>query len=202
MYILYSIINECAGYLIIIVLKIEAPYLYYLFTLFEFCLFTWYFYLIIHDSIVKKLLPVITIAFAIFTILDYFFLQDQGSFNSISSGIETVLIIAMCIYYFFDQLKQTNTFLIYSSSNFWIIIAFLVYLSGTFFLYIYAESMLADPAFRRQYIIINSFFTILKNVLLSVAMLMSHEKDNSKPEIPEDRLNADWNADRSIHNLN
>lgn len=62
--------------------------------------------------------------------------------------------------------------------------------------------MLADPAFRRQYIIINSFFTILKNVLLSVAMLMSHEKDNSKPEIPEDRLNADWNADRSIHNLN
>ena len=108
----------------------------------------------------------------------------------------------MCIYYFFDQLKLPNTFVIYSSVDFWVIIAFLVYLSGTFFLYIYAESMLADPGFRKQYIIINSVFNLLKNVLLSVAMIMKPVNPNNQPLFPEDKLNAGWNSNRSLHNLN
>ena len=58
------------------------------------------------------------------------------------AGVEAILIISMCIYYFYDQLKETNTLLIYTTQNFWIIIAFLIYLSGTFFLYIYAENMI------------------------------------------------------------
>lgn len=108
----------------------------------------------------------------------------------------------MCIYYFFDQLKQPNTFLIYSSINFWIIISFLIYLSATFFLYIYADSMFADKVFRRIYIIINSSSYLLKNVLLAIAMLMKPEKENllELNQFPEDRLEADWNPNQSLHN--
>jgi len=130
-------------------------------------------------------------------------LPEESSFSSIIAGVESVLIISMCIYYFFDQLKQTNTLLIYSSINFWIIIAFLIYLSGTFFLYIYAESMINNISFKRQYIIINSSFVLLKNILFSVAILMKPDKNNNQPKFPEDNtLNADWNSNRSLHNLN
>lgn len=115
------------------------------------------------------------------------------------AGVEAVLIIAMCIYYFFDQLKQPNSLMIYSSINFWIIISFLIYLSGTFFLNIYADSMITDKAFIKQYIIINSSFNILKNVLLSVAMLMKPDKVNNQTILfPEDRLSADWNTNQSL----
>ena len=109
----------------------------------------------------------------------------------------------MCIYYFFDKLKQPDTALIYASTNFWIIISFLIYLSGTFFLYLYSDSnMLENKVFQRQYIMINSSFYILKNVLLGIAMLMKPDKNNGQAIFPEDRLNADWDTNQSLQNLN
>lgn len=92
--------------------------------------------------------------------------------------------------------------MIYSSINFWITISFLIYLAGTFFLYIYADSMLSNPVFRKQYYIINFSFNILKNVLLGIAMLMKPNKNINQTIFPEDRLNADWNANQSLQNLN
>lgn len=104
------------------------------------------------------------------------------------------------MYYFFDQLKQPNTLMIYSSINFWIIISFLIYLAGTFFLNIYADSMLTDKAFINQYILINSSFNILKNLLLCVAMMMKPDNKNDQNIFPEDTLNADWNANQLLQN--
>ena len=95
----------------------------------------------------------------------------MNGFDSFNSGTECVLIIVMCIYYLAVQIKGTDLF-VYSTSNFWIIITFLIYSSGTFFLYIMAENMMMTREFRNQYVVINSVFNILKNVLLSIAMLM------------------------------
>lgn len=82
--------------------------------------------------------------------------------------------------------------MIYSSINFWIIISFLLYQAGTFFLNIYTDSMINDKTFVKQYIIINSSFNILKNILLSVAMMMRPEMKKIEPAFPEDQLSADW----------
>lgn len=52
-----------------------------------------------------------------------------------------------------------------------------------------------DRAFRIQYIIINSSFNILKNILLSVAMLMKPENiKDDRTIFPEDKLKADWDT--------
>ena len=110
------------------------------------------------------------------------------------TGVETVLIISMCIFYFFDQLKQPNTYLIYTTIDFWIIIAFLIYLSGTFFLYLYADNMNKSAEFRRQYFLINSSFYILKNILLGIAMLMKSKLKNDQRLFPEDRLDRGWST--------
>lgn len=76
-------------------------------------------------------------------------------------------------------------------------------MSGTFFLYIYADSMINNKSFIKQYILINSAFSILKNILFSVAMLMKPEnKKEDQTLFPEDRLNADWNTNQSLQNLN
>ncbi len=109
-------------------------------------------------------------------------------FDSVAIGIESILIILMCIYYLFQQIRGVTNLQVYSTSNFWVIITFLIYISGTFFLYILTENMINDKAFRIQYIYINSFFNILKNVLLSIAMLM--KPDEVKPGI---KKNYEWN---------
>ena len=59
-----------------------------------------------------------------------------------------------------------------------------------------------DPIFRKEYSIINSSFIILKGILLGVAMLMKPANNNNQNILPEDKLNADWNANQSLQNLN
>jgi len=198
-YLIYCAVNDLISYYLFQIAHLRPFFLYDIFDVVEFCLFSWFYYLIIYDKKFKKIIVPLAVSFFLFSISFNIFHPENTSFSSMVAGVEAVLIIAMCIYYFFDQLKQPNSLMIYSSINFWIIISFLIYLSGTFFLNIYADSMITDKAFIKQYIIINSSFNILKNVLLSVAMLMKPDKVNNQTILfPEDRLSADWNTNQSL----
>ena len=107
------------------------------------------------------------------------------AFDSFASGIECIIIIVLCIYYLFTQIKGSNNLLIYSTFNFWVIITFLIYFSGTLFLYLLTDSMKKDIHFQKLYFIINISFNILKNVLLSVAMCMKTTNTKLTPSLPE-----------------
>jgi hypothetical protein len=173
LYIVYCSINE------FLTIYFHANYpeklfiLFSVFTIIEFsffCLF--YFYITLNKKIKILILPV-WLLFLLFAGFDFFIVNKMNDFDSIASGVESILIILMCIYYLVGQIKGSNNLLVYSTTSFWIIITFLIYLCGTFFLYIMAENMINnDRAFRYQYLIINSAFNILKNILLSVALLM------------------------------
>jgi hypothetical protein len=105
------------------------------------------------------------------------------AFDSITVAIESIVIILLCIIYLAMQIKGSQNLFVYSTSNFWIIIAFLIYLAGTFFLYLMTETMFNNKTFRIQYSVINSTFNILKNILFAVAMLMkSTPPPNSKSQ--------------------
>jgi len=114
------------------------------------------------------------------------------AFDSFTSGIECIIIIVFCIYYLFYQIKGSNNLLIYSTFNFWVIITFLIYFSGTFFLYIFTESTFKDIHFQKLYFVINISFNILKNILLSVAMCMKTNDTNklatSYPQLDDEVL--------------
>jgi hypothetical protein len=108
----------------------------------------------------------------LFSTIDIFYINKERNFDSFTAGIENILIILLCIYYLAVHLKGNYNLSIYSTFDFWVIIAFLIYLSGTFFLYIMAQNMLNDRKFLIQYNIINAVFNILKDILLAIAMLM------------------------------
>ena len=201
-YLIYAFINDVVAYYLFRIANLRPFFIYDIFDVVEFCFFSWFFYLVIKNRSIKRLIIPLIVLFCVFSLSLYIFLPETNSFSSIIAGVESVLIISMCIYYFFDQLKESNTLLIYASINFWVIISFLIYLSGTFFLYIYSESKMGDPTFQKEYIIINSSFIILKGILLGVAMLMKPTNNNNQNILPEDRLNADWNANQSLQNLN
>jgi hypothetical protein len=118
--------------------------------------------------------------FVLFAAIDFFYINKTEKFDSFASGIESIIIILLCIYYLFSQVKIPNNLLLYSTFNFWVIIAFLIYFSGTFFLYIMTENMWDDKSFRKLYFVINISFNILKNILLCVAMYMK-TNDSLKP---------------------
>ncbi len=165
----------------------------------EFLAFSLFFYFVVENKNVKKIILPVSFVFGIFCILVYGYFQNPDDLNSITIGIEAVLIIIFCIYYFFDQLKKTDNLLIYDSFDFWIIISFLIYFAGTFFLYIYAESMEKNANFTNEYTLINSSFLIIKNILLSIAMFMK-VKTKRISKIPGDSLNMDWPDIQSLRN--
>ena len=186
-YFIYCILNESVGYYLHLMHIENAYFLYALFTVVEFSFFCFFYFYVLPNNNAKKFILPLWLCFIIFSCIDFFFINKMNGFDSFTSGLQTILVIGLCIYYLFVQIKGSNTLIVYSTSNFWIIITFLIYLSGTFFLYIMAETMINDKVYRFQYVIINSIFNILKNVLLSIAMLMK-----SGQEKPELKKNYEW----------
>jgi hypothetical protein len=171
-YILYCILNEIVGYSLYEI-GVNSDYItFVLFTVMEFSFFCLFYIYAFPTKFIKRAIIPIWVLFVLFTIIDFFLVNQMNSFDSFAVGIESILIILLCIYYLVAQIKRDDNLFVYSTSNFWIIISFLIYLSGLFFLYIMAETMIKSKAFKIQYTIINSVFNILKNILLSVAMIM------------------------------
>lgn len=162
-----------------------------MFAIAEVVFFFTYFFLIACNKKIKIYLQVIFTFFVLFLIVDNLFLRKKTAFNSISAGIEAILIITLCLYYFYEKLKEPNSIFIYNNQSFWVTIGFLIFQCGTFFLYIYTENTPYDSTFIFQYLGINSSFAILKNILFSIAMLKKPEMQTLSV-FPKDNLSSDW----------
>ena len=171
-YILYCIANEGTSFYLQSLHSQNVIYLFLIFTIVEFSFFCYFIYLILPKNLIKKSIPFVWIGFLLFAFIDYAFFSHGQEFDSFAIGIESIIILLLCISYLFAQLRKSNNLLLYSTFYFWVVITFLIYFSGTFFLYILAESMRENVAFQKQYFVINISFNILKNLLLCVAMTM------------------------------
>jgi hypothetical protein len=187
-YILYCIVNEGLSFYFQITRSTNTTILFALYNIVEFSFLGYFFYLIFRKQIEKKITFYIGISYILFASIDFIYFNKWKAFDSFASGIESIIIILLCIYFLFSQIKGSNSLLIYSTFNFWVVITFLIYFSGTFFLYLIADSMRENVYFQKLYFIINISFNILKNILLCVAMTMkiNHTIDKQPtPSLPE-----------------
>ena len=190
-YILYCIINDALSAILQFQHSSLIQYIFPAFTIIEFSFLSYYFFLIFPQKGMKTTVKIIWLAFTAFAIFDYFVINKMQSLDSITIGIESLTIIIFAIYYLYTNLKDSINFSIYSSFDFWIVITMLIYFAGTFFIYLLVESNKGNMEFRKVYIILNSSFNIVKNILLATAMCMK-----MKPTLPDSRkLNIDLDDD-------
>ncbi len=171
-YILYCIVHEGMSFYLQSIRSENFKYLFYAFTIVEYSFFCYFIYLVISKNKIRKAIVFIWIGFLLFALIDLFYVNKGGGFDSFTSGIESIIILALCAYYLFSQIRGSNSLLIYSTFEFWVVITFLIYFSGTFFLYLMTDKMRENLNFQQLYFIINISFNILKNILLSIAMTM------------------------------
>lgn len=69
---------------------------------------------------------------------------------------------------------------IYQRAIFWICVAFIVNSSGNFFLFLYSKNSYNDEVFKRQYTIIYTTVTVIKNILLCISILINEKKIDSQ----------------------
>ncbi len=157
-------------------------YIYPIFTFAESLFFAGFFYAIIKKQTLKKQVVAITAVFSVLLIVyyyyTYFFLQSRPVLDSIPIGIETILIFVFAFLYFFEQMNDTTDLFIYSKPSFWAVLGILLYLSGSFFIYIFANQI--DFKELGKYWIITNIASILKNIFFAIAVYIQANQSLKK----------------------
>jgi hypothetical protein len=152
-------------------------YLYGLFTLIEYCVFTFFIITNVRTKKFQKLVIYISAAFILFNIYHTIFSNHRG-LDSIPIGIETILIFVYCFYYLYTQMNIVQDTFIYNKYQFWIIVGFMVYLGGSFFIYIFFNIL--DRKIVLEYWFLTYVFYIIKNILFAIGISLCGKEKQSK----------------------
>jgi hypothetical protein len=120
---------------------------------------------------------ILSIGFVIFQSVYLLNAADNNDLDSLSIGVETILLFSYVICFFLEQFRTTKIS-IYNHYCFWICVGILIYLGGSFFFYILANHMTAaeiDKYWELTYI-----GEIIKNIFFSysVFLFMKQRKNN------------------------
>lgn len=103
--------------------------------------------------------------------------------DSIPIGIETLLILIFSFLYFYEQMNDETTY-VYNKFSFWIVFGMMIYLSGSFFIYIYG-SHLPNEKDIASYWIVTNIVSVLKNIFFTIAIVI-HAHSAKKTKKPAD----------------
>ncbi len=160
---------------------------FYLIT--EFALVSLYFKYNIIQTNLKKFIQFLIIPFTLFSIYDYITTINQN-FTFYPLVMECLLFPLIIILFFYEKMKYSTKFPIYLSPAFWIAVGFLIFSTGNFFLFLFSKMLLQDLHNKALYNNIYGFFTILKNVLLCTAVVVSNN-----PTTKNEKSNIDINLE-------
>lgn len=150
--------------------------------LIEFSLIAYIFSLFIRNKVISKTITIAIIPFLILCLVDYISAKEP-SLAYVPLLTECLFFIIVIIYFFFEKMKQEVNENLFSTFVFWFAVAFLINFSGNFLLFVYSETSVKDADFKTNYTIIYGTVTIIKNILLCIAVTMkeSPNKINNNP---------------------
>ncbi len=179
----YSLVTELVNFVMSYDHHYTSFFNFNLFGIVEYCLLTYYIRSRIRNKTLKSLILILSGLFLIVSIIrisSHYF----NTYDSLSNGLESILLIIYSIFYFFEQISKPSHIFFYAIPEFWIIVAILLYFSGTFFIDTYAQGLIEDQSFKVQYSVINNSFGILQNLLFGVAMIVKGgDKINDLPNL-------------------
>lgn len=150
---------------------------YNLFVLLEGVFLGIFFYQVLYNKLIKRLLLVIGFGFISYWLYKFFNI-GKGYYLNSCLIIEYISILALTVYYYYEQVIKINTTFIFSQPRFWIVTAYLIYIGGTFFLSLYLPTFNHED--QEKYYVLNYIFVMLRTILLCVAMLMKPEQSATK----------------------
>jgi hypothetical protein len=152
-------------------------------TLYEYSLFTFFIWSNIINRKFKRLIIIASILFICFLIF-YYATARFGRLDSVPIGFESILILIYSFYFFYEQINNPNVLFIYNDFRFWITTGIMIYLSGSFFIYIFANQI-PDNEFA-QYWSFTYLFLGVMNILFSIGILLlglkPKQKHHTKPK--------------------
>ena len=151
-------------------------------TFYEYSFFTYFIWANINNRKFKGIILILSIAFFLFLLIFY----ATAKFDRLDSfpiGVESILVLVYSSYFFYEQINNPNQLFIYNEYPFWIATGIMIYLSGTFFIYIFANQIPKNEV--ALYWSFTYIFLAIMNILFSVGMLIiglnPKKKHHTKP---------------------
>jgi hypothetical protein len=140
--------------------------------------FSFYFFVIrelIESIRVKKWILYIIPVYAIFSIINLIFIQQNDLFNPINFTLGTIITVVLCIYYFFDLFQRTEARSLISLTGFWVVSAILfnVVLIFPIFALISFMHSLSKANLKTSMIVFNHIETIFNIISILTYILYS-----------------------------
>jgi hypothetical protein len=120
---------------------------------------------------------VLTILFLLFQVMHYLFINNVR-IDSIAIGVESILIFVYIFFFFMDNLNSPKDGFIYTNHTFWISVGLLIYLGGSFFINILANSLSKEEFERYWYL--NYIADTVKTLFFATALIINNKKLDSK----------------------
>ena len=154
--------------------KSYTAYLLYnrIYLITEFALISQFFIYNIRNIKLKKTVYFLIFAFVVFSFYDYITSINQP-FTYYPLAFECILLPFIILLFFYEKMKYNTQYAIYLSPAFWIAVAFLIFSTGNFFLFLFSKMLLQNPESKKLYNDIYGTFTILKNILLCTAVIVA-----------------------------
>src|SRR4029450_11701183 len=111
----------------------------------------------------------LTILFLLFQVMHYLFINNIR-IDSIAIGVESILIFVYIFFFFMDNLNSPKDGFIYANHTFWISVGLLIYLGGSFFINILANSLSKEEFDKYWYL--NYIADIVKTVFFATALIV------------------------------
>lgn len=111
-------------------------------------------------------------------LLTYYITSGQHFLDSVPIGLETILILLFSFYYFYEQMNDIENHYIYNRYHFWIVTGMIIYLSGSFFIYIFANHV--DRAILYKYWFLTYIFYVIKNILFIIGVTIYGNQSKQK----------------------
>ncbi|WP_315817569.1 hypothetical protein [Paraflavitalea speifideaquila] len=159
-------------------------YVFSFFTVMEYTFFSLFLYLSMKSKLIKQIIVWAAPLFITLVLYSLFNKNQSNNFDAIPASIESILIIIFCVCFFFEQIRDMEVSFVYSSKTFWIIVAILIYMAATFFLFVSTQYFTQEE--RKAYWFINYISNIIKNLLLATAFIIPNYKPKSFVDRPYD----------------
>ncbi len=165
-----------------------------LFTVIEFSTFCLFFYFTFENRLTKRIVFSLIPLFFIITVSSFIYKRENpNNLDNITLTFQAIIFMALCLSFLFSQIKSPTSFFIYTTFEFWVVTGILIYLSGTFFIYLLSASLTREEI--NDFWFINTIFNIQRNIFITLGFYFykSQKKYDQDSEIFKYQLDTNNN---------
>jgi hypothetical protein len=160
---------------------------------------TFLYYSLINNR-AKKILLISSAFYYIFFATVFFKNIPNNTYSTFPAIFEYLILIVFLVYLFYEKMQTVILYPIYLSNTFWIAVGLLLFFSGNFFYIMLIQESTEALSVMKQLKVVFGVISIMKNIILSLALLGRDDIDNingdeeASFELPDNIVLDDYNS--------